>query len=179
MLYNIISEQKKLINYLREHPEEVINPNLFIVLDDCVTEDLFHDPVLNYLFFNGRHIRVFLLMSTQYARRVPPSMRENIDLAIIFRAHNVNQRDAIVENFLGHFDKKAGIKCLEENVWRDGEDRQFLVVDNSGTSPIDEMVQAAHACDPDEIGKFNQRPNTRYSLVLSLRRDTICKGGVS
>jgi len=116
-----------------------------------VTDDLFHDPILNYLFFNGRHIRVFLLMSTQYARRLPPAMRENIDLAIIFRAHALNQRDAIVENFLGHFDKKAGIKCLEENVWRDGEDRQFLVVDNSGKSDINEMVYASKACDPDEL----------------------------
>lgn len=33
VLYNIIEEQKKLLNYLRTHPDEVINPNIFIVLD--------------------------------------------------------------------------------------------------------------------------------------------------
>lgn len=151
VLFWIIEQQKTLINFLRENPDIVINPNIFIVLDDCVTEDLFHDPVLNYLFFNGRHIRIFLLMSTQYARRLPPGMRENVDLAVIFRAHNISQREAIVDNFFGQYDKDAAIRCLEENVWRDGEDRQFLVVDNSGRSEIDDMVYAAHALDPDEL----------------------------
>lgn len=47
VLAQILHEQAKLIDYMRENPHVPINPNIFLVFDDCVTEDLFHDPVLN------------------------------------------------------------------------------------------------------------------------------------
>ena len=153
VLAAIIEQQKQLIEYLGKHPDVVINPNIFLVLDDCVTEDLFHEPELNTIFFNGRHLRVFLLMSTQYAKRIPPGMRENVDQATIFRVHNLNQAEAICEGFLGHWRKEVAMRCLDENVWQDPEtgERQFMVVDSSGNYPIDEMVRIGRAMDPDEI----------------------------
>ncbi len=71
-------------------------------------------------------------------------------MAVIFRMHSIAQIEATVENFLGHLDKKTGRNVLEQCVWKDEEtdDRQFLVVDNSGNSPIDKMLYVAQAQDP-------------------------------
>lgn len=71
-------------------------------------------------------------------------------MAIVFRLHSLPQVEAVSENFLGMVDKKTGRNILEQCIWKDDEtdDRQFLVVDNSGNSPIDKMLYVAQAQDP-------------------------------
>jgi len=79
-------------------------------------------------------------------------MRENADIGVLFRCHSLPQKEAVAENFLGHYDKRTAMRTLEENVFVDEKGgRQFLVVDNSGNSNINEMVYAARALDPDEL----------------------------
>lgn len=71
-------------------------------------------------------------------------------MAVIFRLHSLPQVEAVGENFLGMLDKKTARNVLEQCVWKDDktDDRQFLVVDNSGNSPVDKMLYVAQACDP-------------------------------
>lgn len=72
-------------------------------------------------------------------------MRENCDLAFLFIMHSIGQQEAIVENFLGHYEKDVAKQLLEEVCWRDFEtgQRQCLVVNTSGNVPIDAMLFAA------------------------------------
>lgn len=74
-------------------------------------------------------------------------------MAFIFRMHSQAQIEAITENFLGHLDKKTARNVMESVVWKDEEtdERQFLVVDCSGNSPIDEMLYAGQAMDPGDF----------------------------
>jgi hypothetical protein len=67
--------------------------------------------------------------------------------------HSIAQIEAVVENFLGMVDKKTGRNVLEQCCWKDQEtgDRQFLVVDNSGNSAIDEMLYVGQAQDPGDF----------------------------
>lgn len=71
-------------------------------------------------------------------------MRENVDMSFVFRMHSIAQKEAVVENFLGHIPKKVALNVLETAVWKDdeSEQRQCLVVDNSGNSRIDAMLYA-------------------------------------
>lgn len=149
IIMQIINQQKALLGWMRDHPEQSVNPNLFLVLDDCVTEDLFHDPALNTLFFEGRHVRIMVMMSTQYVRRIPPSMRENADVVICFRAHSEAQLTAICESWLGRYNKKEAERIIREYIWQEEERRQFMVVDT--TQNLGEELFVGFAIDPDII----------------------------
>lgn len=83
----------------------------------------------------------------------PLGFRENCDMAVLFRMHSISQVEAVCENFLGHLDKKTARNCLDQCVWKDPitQQRQFLLVDNSGNSPLDHMLYVGQAQDP---GKF-------------------------
>jgi hypothetical protein len=77
-------------------------------------------------------------------------MRENVDMSFIFRMHSIAQKEAVIENFLGHIPKKVALNIMETAVWKDdkSEQRQCLVVDNSGNSNINEML---YALQPQEV----------------------------
>lgn len=74
-------------------------------------------------------------------------------MAFIFRLHSLPQVESVSENFLGMVDKKTGRNILEQCIWKaeDSEDRQCLVIDNSGNSPIDKMLYVAQAQDPGDF----------------------------
>lgn len=151
----IRQNQENIVEWMHQHPEEAhkVNPNIFIVMDDCISQDLHHAEQLKEIFFNGRHLKMLLLISLQFAKGIPPGFRENCDMAFIFRMHSQAQIEAITENFLGHLDKKTARNVMESVVWKDEEtdERQFLVVDCSGNSPIDEMLYAGQAMDPGDF----------------------------
>lgn len=79
--------------------------------------------------------------------------RENLDMAFIFRLHADDQVRAVTENYLGHQDRKTAKNILDAVVWKDQstEQRQFLVVDQSGNSQIDHMLYAGQATDPGRL----------------------------
>jgi hypothetical protein len=145
----ITESQKALIEWMQKHPDQAqdVNPYIFIVMDDCISQDLHHAEQLKNVFYNGRHLKMFLLISLQFAKGIPPGFRENCDMAILFRQHSIAQVEAVCENFLGHWDKKTARKTLQESTWKDqcSGERQFLCVDMSGNVPIDDMLTVGQA----------------------------------
>lgn len=77
------------MEWMHQHPEEAhkVNPNIFIVMDgkcflenscslltllpDCISQDLHHAEQLKEIFFNGRHLKMLLLISLQFAKGIP------------------------------------------------------------------------------------------------------------
>ena len=55
------------------------------------------------------------------------------------------------ENFLAHLPKYTAINLIERAIWRQGEQRQVLIVNHSGQFPIEECLFLAQPTDP---GKF-------------------------
>lgn len=74
VMEQIKKNQMKLITWMMAHPKEgkKINPYVVVVLEDCMSQDLHHVDQLTDLFFNGRHLKIMLMISLQYARGIPP-----------------------------------------------------------------------------------------------------------
>jgi hypothetical protein len=72
----IRSEQEQLVKWMRKHPDQAkamkINPYVAIILEDCLSQDLHHIDQLKDIFFNGRHLKLLLMVSLQYAKGIPP-----------------------------------------------------------------------------------------------------------
>ena len=74
VMNQIKQNQIKIVTWMMKHPDEgkKINPYVVVVLEDCMSQDLHHMEQLTDLFFNGRHLKILLMISLQYARGIPP-----------------------------------------------------------------------------------------------------------
>lgn len=159
VLEAILVAQRQLIEWYNGATDEEkthVDPRLLIILDDVIAQDLHHDEVLKWVFFNGRHIKACLMITAQYAKGLPPGLRENTDLAVLFRLHSLAQREAASENFLGHWPKRNAMRYLDRHVWTDyaTQQRQCLVVDNSGRSPIEHSLYICQPKEPADEGHW-------------------------
>lgn len=77
-----------------------LDPRSFLILDDCLYDDSWiHDKNIRYLFLNGRHQKVFFLITMQYPLGIPPILRTNVDYVFILREPYITNRRRIFDNF--------------------------------------------------------------------------------
>jgi hypothetical protein len=77
-----------------------LDPRAFLILDDCMYDDSWTtDKHIRYLFMNGRHAKVFFIITMQYPLGVPPALRTNIDYTFILREPYQSNRKRIFENY--------------------------------------------------------------------------------
>jgi hypothetical protein len=76
------------------------DPRSFLIMDDCLYDNSWlHDRNIRYLFLNGRHLKVFFLITMQYPLGIPPMLRTNVDFCFIMREPYFSNRQRIFENF--------------------------------------------------------------------------------
>lgn len=81
-----------------------LDPRAFLLLDDCLYDDVWKkDKNMKYIFMNGRHQKLMLMITMQYPLGVPPNLRTNIDYVFILREPTVNNRKRIYDNYAGMF----------------------------------------------------------------------------
>jgi hypothetical protein len=77
-----------------------IDPRSFLIMDDCLYDNSWlTDKNIRYLFLNGRHLKVFFLITMQYPLGIPPVLRTNVDYVFILREPSPNNRQRIFNNF--------------------------------------------------------------------------------
>lgn len=79
----------------QEEKEEEDRKRILIILDD-VADSLSQNPILDRLFFRGRHSGIFSWISSQLYRRVPRGLRVNSPYYIFFRV-NTNELQTITD----------------------------------------------------------------------------------
>lgn len=80
---------------IQESKTEKNRKRILIILDD-IADSIVQSPILDRLFFRGRHVGVFCWISSQMYRRVPRSLRVNVPYYIFFRV-NTNELGTIAE----------------------------------------------------------------------------------
>jgi hypothetical protein len=108
IIENILKRQKTVLKQVKKEMEAykrtTIDPRTFVILDDCLYDNSWsRDKIMRLLFLNGRHWKVFLIISMQYPLGVPPTLRTNIDYVFILREPYIANRKRIYENYAGMF----------------------------------------------------------------------------
>jgi hypothetical protein len=94
---SIIKRQK----VARDH---LPNPWTILLLDDCTDDPkLFNDPLFQGIFKNGRHWKMWFILSLQYSLDIKPVIRTNVDGTFILRETNMKNRKSLWENYAGVF----------------------------------------------------------------------------
>jgi len=101
--------------FLLSKPELGIDPRIFLILDDVLGEKMKvrYSKQLLKMFTDGRHFKIFIAVTTQDPRGVPPDLRECTDIAFIFRQFQQTRKEAVCNDFMDYIeDKNARAKFL-------------------------------------------------------------------
>jgi len=133
---NAVKRQRLVIKKINKDKAQFgssnIDPRAFLILDDCLYDQSWvRDENIRNLFMNGRHFKMFFIITMQYALGVPPNLRTNIDYVFILRENYVSNRKRLYEHYAGMF-PSFEIFCQVMDACT--EDFQCLVVNNNAKS---------------------------------------------
>jgi len=133
-------------NRLTEQEKEKALP-FFILLDDVISDPkLKFDEQLIELFVSGRHYKLFVLITTQYAKSITPTLRGNTDFCFVMRTIQERQLESLYDDFANFLTRDAWHQIVKDNT----QDNEVLVIDTC--NDIDkEPLQMLHwwkAIDP-------------------------------
>ena len=124
----IISRQKTVINKNIKGPDK----DVFVLLDDCMYDKkMIRDPNIRGIFMNGRHWRVFFMLTMQYCMDLPPDLRSNIDYIFVLRENIIQNQEKIYKNFFGIF---PNFQIFQDVLTSCTEGYDCLVLDNTSRS---------------------------------------------
>ena len=147
----VFKRQKKILNDngLTDEEKDAKAP-FFVLLDDVISDQrLKYDANLMELFVAGRHYRLFVLITTQYAKAITPTLRGNTDYCFIMKCIQQRQREALWEDFGDFLTKDAFAQILDAYT----EDNEVMVIDTCPEHTVDplEMLYWWKAQDPGEF----------------------------
>lgn len=109
-----------------------LDPRSFLILDDCLYDSTWtKDRNVRALFMNGRHLKMFFIISMQYPLGIPPNLRTNIDFIFILRENIVANRRRIYDNYAGMF---PTFEIFSQVLDQCTENFECLVIDNTTKS---------------------------------------------
>jgi len=97
ILQNLMDIQKTLI-------KEGKRKDAFVIFDDCIYKNMFKDETLDTLSTQLRHYFITVIFSTQYAKKIQPSLRTNCMVSVIFKTTSKSNLKALHEEYGQEFD---------------------------------------------------------------------------
>ena len=130
---NVVKRQKLILKKINnEGPASKLDPRSLLILDDCLYDSSWtKDTNIRALFMNGRHLKMFFIISMQYPLGIPPNLRTNIDFIFILRENIMANRKRIYDNYAGMFPTfEVFCQVMDQCT----ENFECLVIDNTTKS---------------------------------------------
>lgn len=108
------------------------NPWAVLLLDDCAYEGkLLKNELFKEIFQNGRHYKMWFILSLQYPADILPTLRTCIDYTFIFRENTNTTRKKIYENYASVIPSFSLFCAIMDEITND---YTALVINNLSTS---------------------------------------------
>jgi hypothetical protein len=136
IIESIIKRQTQVIKQYKQEIEHFgrasFDPRTFLIMDDCLYDDKWSkDKLMRWLFMNGRHAKVMLMITMQYPLGIPPNLRSNVDYVFIMRTPGLGERRRIWENYASIFPTfEAFCSVLDKTT----ENFECMVINNTVNS---------------------------------------------
>jgi len=141
-----INKQKN--DQLKKYGTSEIDSRAFLILDDCLYDKSWPtDKNIRSIFMNGRHYKIFFLITMQYCLGLPPILRANIDYVFIFKNNLIKEREKIYNHYAGIFNNFETFCTVMDNCT---DNYECLVIDNKVQSnKLEDQVKWYKAKDVD------------------------------
>jgi hypothetical protein len=85
--------------------EYVENISKLIIFDDVLNDSNWknNDKELSELLFNGRHYHFSIIVTMQYAQKIPPEKRNNFDVIFLFKEDFIDNKKRLYDHYAGMF----------------------------------------------------------------------------
>ena len=106
IINNFVKRQKRLVKkQVGGDPNyQDIDPRAFMILDDCLYDNSWiRDKNIRAIFMNGRHLKCFFILTSQFSLGIPPNLRSNVDYVFILREPYHSNRKRLFEHYCGMF----------------------------------------------------------------------------
>lgn len=124
----VLARQK---SQLMKHGKDLA-PSCFILLDDCMYDKKFmKDTCIRSCFMNGRHWKLFFMLTMQYCMDLTPDLRANVDYVFILRENVIQNREKLFKSFFGVF---PTFQMFNQVMDACTENYECLVLDNTSKS---------------------------------------------
>jgi hypothetical protein len=138
----IIEHQQQVVSKMtKEERANTREPShsVLMVLDDCMFDNKWtRDKDMRCVFMNGRHYRIFFMLSMQYCMDLPPALRANIDYIFVLKENIIQNKEKIYKNFFGIF---PTFDSFNDALTQCTENYNCLVLDNTAKSnKIEDVV---------------------------------------
>ena len=108
------------------------NVGAFMLLDDCMYDKKFmKDICIRQCFMNGRHWKIFFMLTMQYCMDLTPALRANVDYVFILRENVLQNREKLYKSFFGVF---PTFDMFNQVMDACTENYECLVLDNTSKS---------------------------------------------
>ena len=142
VIKKIISHQQKSLKKMNTaQKEDFTDPNnsVFVLLDDCMFDNKWtRDKDMRCVFMNGRHYRIFFMLTIQYCMDLPPSLRGQCDYIFVLRENILENKQKLYKHFFGIF---PTFEAFNEVLVQCTENYECLVLNVRSTSnKIEDVV---------------------------------------
>jgi hypothetical protein len=121
-----INKQKN--DQVKKFGTSEIDNRAFLILDDCLYDKTWPtDKNIRSIFMNGRHYKIFFLITMQFCLGLPPILRANIDYVFIFKNNLIKEREKLFNHYAGVFNDFNTFCTVMDKCT---EDYECLVIDN-------------------------------------------------
>jgi hypothetical protein len=105
VIESVISRQKKIIRTMSDPQFSDLDPRAFLVMDDCLYDKnaWSKDKNIRSIFMNGRHLKLFYLLTMQYPLGIPPDLRLQIDWVFLLKDNNLQNKRRLFDYYAGFF----------------------------------------------------------------------------
>jgi len=122
----VLDRQKQLIGAGKK------DTGAFVLLDDCMYDRKFmKDVCIRQCFMNGRHWKIFFMLTMQYCMDLTPDLRANVDYVFILRENVIQNREKLYKAFFGIF---PTFDMFNQVMTACTENYECLVLDNTSKS---------------------------------------------
>ena len=132
-VYNKL-EEEKITDFIKRQKiakRYVEVPWSILLLDDCTDDPkIMNRPLFQGIFKNGRHWKLWFILSLQYCMDVKPVIRNNIDGTFILREPNASTRKKLWDNYASMIPKEIFNDLMDEIT----DDYTALYIHNATTS---------------------------------------------
>lgn len=108
IIQRFVERQRKIMaqyhQEIKQYGKTDLDPRAFLILDDCLYDNTWqNDKNIRFIFLNGRHLKIFLLITMQYPLGIPPILRANVDCVFLARNAMVKEREKLYHHYAGMF----------------------------------------------------------------------------
>ena len=143
-----ININKQNNDKLKKYGTSDIDTRAFLILDDCLYDKTWPtDKNIRSIFMNGRHYKIFFLITMQFCLGLPPILRANIDYVFIFKNNLIKERMKLYEHYAGIFNNFETFCTVMDHCT---DNYECLVIDNKvQTNKLEDQVKWYKAKEVD------------------------------